>query len=223
MKRILTLLLVPVFCLAVGTSVMAMQTKNVTVQKAVNKNSAEDMNTKSANYEKLAIDKVNQLTERYLSNLRNCEPVHINEYLDIFGLKLSFKLDINGWTDNKCGYQITGNVGGLGKDIREVFEVKVSDESIAKIQPLIECNFTKDQLNTLVDAILARQEQNMTQISQMLENPDKKYDYSKKKLTPEEEALIQMLASGNVCTVPNMQEVMQQFTEIMMPATTEKE
>lgn len=223
MKRILALLLVPVFCLVVGSSVTAMQTQNVTVQKTVNQNSAEEMNTKSATYEKFALEKVNQLTERYLYNFRNCEPVHVNEYLDIFGLKLSFKLDINGWTDNKCGYQITGNVGGLGKDIREVFEVKVSDEAIAKIQPIIECNFTKDQLNILVDAILARQEQNMIQISQMLENPDKKYDYSKKKLTPEEEALIQMFASGNVCTIPNMQELMQQFTEIMMPAATEKE
>ena len=217
MKKFLALLLVPVFCVAVGSSVTAMQTQNVTVQKAVNQNSAEDINTKSATYEKMAVDKVNQLTERYLSNFRNCEPLHVDEYIDIFGLKFSFKIDINGWTDNKCGYKLSANVGGLGKDLREVFEVKVSDEAIAKIQPVVECNFTKEQLNILVDAIIARQEQNMTQISQMLENPEKKYDVSKKKLTKEEEALIKMLSEGKACTVPNMQELMEQFTQIMMP------
>lgn len=219
MKKILSLLLVPVFCVTLGSAVYAMQTQNVSVQKAVNKNAVEDISSKSADNEKMAIDKINKLGERYLSNLRNCEQVHVNEYIDLFGLKLSFKLDINGWTDNKCSYKLTGNIGGIGKDIREVFEVKIADEAIAKIQPVIECNFSKDQLNILVDAIIARNEQNMTQISQMLENPEKKYDATKKKLTPEEEALIKMLAEGNACTIPNMQELMQQFTELMSPAS----
>ncbi len=217
MKKFLSFLLVPVFCVTIANAGSAMQTQNVTVQKAVNKNAVEDINTKSAQNEKMAVDKVMKLTERYLSNLRTCEPVHIYETIDLFGLKVSFKLDINGWVDNKCAYYITGNIGGLGKDIREIFEVNVSDEAIAKIQPIVECKFSKEQLNILVDAIIARNEQNMTQISQMLENPEKKYDIQKKKLTKEEEALIQMLAEGKACTVPNMQDLMQQITQIMMP------
>ena len=133
--------------------------------------------------------------------------------MDIFGLKISFQVDINGWVNNKCSYYMTGNIGGLGKDIREVFNINqsVTDEQIAKFKPVIECNFSKDELNTMVDALVARRERYTTQIAQMLEKPNKKYNDSIQKLTPEEEKLVQMITTGNVCKIPNSAELMEQF------------
>jgi len=125
-------------------------------------------------------------------------------------------MDINGWNENKCEYRITGNIGGIGKDIREVFNVKISDEKIEKIKPVIECNFTKDQLNLIVDAIIARNARNAQQIRDMLANPEEKYVSSKSNqgLTKEEEKLLMMLMEGKACSIPNKDELMQQFTEM---------
>ncbi len=69
-----------------------------------------------------------------LKIFRSCESLHMNQSIDLFGLKISYQIDVNGWVDNKCSYYMTGNIGGIGKDIREVFNVKATDETIAAIK-----------------------------------------------------------------------------------------
>lgn len=221
MKKIKILTLAMSLVLGVQIATSAIQTTNLNEQKAINKNMAiQARETGASNpYEAFAVEKIDTLISRYYSNLRECEPLHISEYLDIFGLKVGFKIDMNGWVDNKCSFEMTGKISGIGKDIRDVFDVKISDEAIAKIEPIVKCNFTKDQMNLIVDAIVARNEKNETQIRQMLENPNKKYKEDSK-LTKEEEALVAMLMSGGACTIPNQDELMKNFTEIMMPTTT---
>lgn len=221
MKKIKILTLAMSLVLGVQIATSAIQTTNLNEQKAINKNMAiQARETGASNpYEAFAVEKIDTLISRYYSNLRECEPLHISEYLDIFGLKVGFKIDMNGWVDNKCSFEMTGKISGIGKDIRDVFDVKISDEAIAKIEPIVKCNFTKDQMNLIVDAIVARNEKNETQIRQLLENPTKKYKEDSK-LTKEEEALIAMLMSGGACTIPNQDELMKNFTEIMMPTTT---
>ncbi len=221
MKKLKSLLIITALLLSIPTVASAMQTKTIKEQQAVNKNSAQQMQEKADKNEFLAIDKqIDVLSKRYIDNFRTCEPLHISESMDIFGLKISFQVDINGWVNNKCSYYMTGNINGLGKDIREVFNINqsvVTDEQLAKFKPVIECNFSKDELNTMVDAFIARSEKNTTQISQMLEKPNKKYSDTVQKLTPEEEKLVQMIASGNVCKIPNASELMEQFSQIIMP------
>ncbi len=221
MKKLKSLLIMSALLLSIPTVASAMQTKTIKEQQAVNKNSAQQMQEMADKNEFLAIDKqIDVLSKRYIDNFRTCEPLHISESMDIFGLKISFQVDINGWVNNKCSYYMTGNINGLGKDIREVFNINqflVTDEQLAKFKPVIECNFSKDELNTMVDAFIARSEKNTTQISQMLEKPNKKYSDTVQKLTPEEEKLVQMIASGNVCKIPNASELMEQFSQIIMP------
>lgn len=221
MKRLKSLLIISALLVSIPTATNAMQTKAVKEQQAVNKNSAQQMQKMSDKNELFTVDqKIDILSKKYLNNFRTCEPLHISESMDIFGLKISFQVDINGWVNNKCSYYMTGNIGGLGKDIREVFNINqsVTDEQIAKFKPVIECNFSKDELNTMVDAFVARSERNTTQIAQMLEKPNKKYNDSIQKLTPEEEKLVQMITTGNVCKIPNSSELMEQFSQFIMPA-----
>lgn len=222
MKKIKILALAVVMFLGVQSASNAIQTTNLNEQKAINKNVAiQARETGATNpYEAFAVEKLDTLVSRYYNNLRECEPLHISEYIDIFGLKVGFKIDMNGWVDNKCSLEMTGKISGIGKDIRDVFEVKISDDAIAKIEPLVKCNFTKDQMNIIVDAIIARNQKNETQIRQMLEKPTKKYKDEPTKLTKEEEALVAMLMSGGACTIPNQEELMKNLTEIMMPTTT---
>ena len=221
MKRLKSLLIISALLVSIPTVTNAMQTKAVKEQQAVNKNSAQQMQKMSDENELFTVDqKIDILSKKYLNNFRTCEPLHISESMDIFGLKISFQVDINGWVNNKCSYYMTGNIGGLGKDIREVFNINqsITDEQIAKFKPVIECNFSKTELNTMVDAFVARSERNTTQIAQMLEKPNKKYNDSIQKLTPEEEKLVQMITTGNVCKIPNSSELMEQFSQFIMPA-----
>ena len=221
MKKLKSLLIISALLVSIPTATNAMQTKAVKEQQAVNKNSARQMQEMTDKNELFTVDqKIDILSKKYLNNFRTCEPLHIAESMDIFGLKISFQVDINGWVNNKCSYYMTGNIGGLGKDIREVFNINqsVTDEQIAKFKPVIECNFSKDELNTMVDAFVARSERNTTQIAQMLEKPNKKYNDSIQKLTPEEEKLVQMITTGNVCKIPNSSELIEQFSQFIMPA-----
>lgn len=221
MKKLKSLLIISALLVSIPTATNAMQTKAVKEQQAVNKNSARQMQEMTDKNELFTVDqKIDILSKKYLNNFRTCEPLHISESMDIFGLKISFQVDINGWVNNKCSYYMTGNIGGLGKDIREVFNINqsVTDEQIAKFKPVIECNFSKDELNTMVDAFVARSKRNTTQIAQMLEKPNKQYNDSIQKLTPEEEKFVQMITTRNVCKIPNSAELMEQFSQFIMPA-----
>lgn len=220
MKKLKSLLIISALLVSIPTATNAMQTKAVKEQQAVNKNSARQMQEMTDKNELFTVDqKIDILSKKYLNNFRTCEPLHITESMDIFGLKISFQVDINGWVNNKCSYYMTGNIGGLGKDIREVFNINqsVTDEQIEKFKPVIECNFSKAELNTMIDAFIARNERNTIQIAQMLEKPNKKYNDSIQKLTPEEEKFVQMITTGNVCKIPNSSELMEQFSQFIMP------
>lgn len=220
MKKLKSLLIISALLVSIPTIANAMQTKAVKEQQAVNKNSARQMQEMTDKNELFTVDqKIDILSKKYLNNFRTCEPLHITESLDFFGLKISIQVDINGWVNNKCSYYMTGNIGGLGKDIREVFNINqsVTDEQIAKFKPVIECNFSKAELNTMIDAFIARNERNTIQIAQMLEKPNKKYNDSIQKLTPEEEKFVQMITTGNVCKIPNSSELMEQFSQFIMP------
>ena len=226
MKKVKILVATLAFVVLGQTVSNAIQSGNLPAQKEVNKNTVKQVQLEKSAAVSEAIEKVGMLTDRYYKNLRTCEPVHVHYSMDIFGLKFGFKIDINGWNnDNKCEYRMAVNLDSLGKDIREVYDVKVTDEQLEKIKPVLECNFTKEQLNLMVDAIVARNQLKEEQLKEMLANPNEKYVNNKKysKMTPEEEKLVAVLMTGNVCTVPNKEELMNQITEVMHSIQPKKE
>lgn len=222
MKNIKTLLLTLAVLAISTTCVDAATSVNVKEQKAINQKTATVVKSNLEADDLSFYNKFEQLSTRYLNNFRECEPIHISQSIDLFGLKISYKIDVNGWQDNKCGYMLTGKIGGIGKDIREVFDIKISDEEIAKFEPIIKCDFTKEQLNILVDAIIANYNKKATIMSELLQDPTEKYTAAsdKNKLTPEEEKLVKMIAGGKACSIENMNTLLQNFnsTTQMQPA-----
>ncbi|MBQ8460714.1 hypothetical protein IJ541_11530 [bacterium] len=196
-------------------SVSALQPINIDDQKAVNENAAIQLKNNGGAIDYLT--KLDILSQRYYADLRTCEPLHFNQYIDFFGFKLNFNFDINGWVNNKCEYKISGKITSLGKDIREVYNVKISDEQIAKIQPVVLCNFDKAQLDILTDALISRNQKNSEVFEKMVGSPEKKLNITKNKLTPQEEKLLKMVTDGKTCTIPNKDELMQQFIDITNP------
>ena len=218
MKKFTIYLITLVMFVSLATGANAIQTKNVKEQTEINQNNAKQAKIIAEEAANNSIDKkIENLSQRYINNFRTCEPLHISQYWDVFGLKFGFKVDVNGWNGDKCSYNLTGKFEGLGKDVRELFEVPVSDEMLAKFEPIVQCDFTKDQLNIMVDAFIARSQKNEEQIKKILNNPENLYSIAnqKEKLTPEEEKLIKVLTDGKTCTIPNQKELMNVFSEIM--------
>ena len=217
MKKITNLILAIAVIMTLQNTTNAIQTKAVAEQNKINQNTAKQAKIMTDEVANSSFDKkFETLSEKYINNFRTCEPLHINQYWDDFGLKFGFKLDITGWNADKCSYNFTGKFDSLGKDIRDVFEIPISDEVISKFEPIIKCDFTKEELNILVDAIIARNKRNQDQINRILKNPDDLYSIAmkKEKLTPEEEKLIKVLVGGKACTIPNQQELMKTFTDM---------
>lgn len=217
MKKIQILGLVIALLIGTPCITKAIQAQNIEEQKTINQNIAQQV---QSNGVLDIMNKIDQLTGRYMGNLRECKPLHLHQYIDLFGLKISYKIDVNGWVDNKCAYSLTGNVGGLGNDIREVFNLNISDETIAKIEPVINCNFSKDELNILIDGFQAMQERKEAQFQKLLSSEEvnvstlaKKNEFSK--LSSAEEKMIFMLAGG-ACKIPNQEELMKNFTDLIM-------
>lgn len=217
MKNIKFLVLLLVFL--AGVQCMALQANSIENVKNINKNTAVQVEEGKAPVNPLEyLGKYNALMDRYAKNFRECEPLHMSQSVDFFGFKFSYKVDVNGWVDNKCSYYMTGNVGGIGKDIREIFNVKVADDTIAAIKPELKCNFTKEQLNIVVDGFIAAQERKMAEATEASLSAEKSLSYKKTKLSPAEEKLVAMLVTENVCVVPNKDELMNQFNKLVSPS-----
>ena len=172
----------------------------------VNDNFTEQIKQNDSGLSPLYSDKFGLLTKRYEKNLRQCVPAHFNQYLDLFGFKLSINIDINGWIDNKCEYKASANIPSLGDDIRQVYGLKISDEQLSKIKPVGQCQFNQDQLNIAVDALLSAPKES-SKLSKTNKNREK---------TPEEEKFMAMLTTEKVCKFLNKEEVLNQIQEIFM-------
>ena len=210
MNKLKLLILATAIIIGVPSIAGALQTNSIEVAKDVNQDTAVQVRDVGA---AAAVDSVTELMNRYMTNLRTCEPIHLSQSIDIFGLKANYQFDVNGWVDNKCSYYMTGNIGGLGKDIRDIFKINATDEDIAKIKPIVQCNFNQEELDILIDGFVAAQER---KIEEKLSPASAEVSVSsKKKLSPAEEKMMEMLMSGQACTVLNQEQLMQDFSKLM--------
>ena len=216
MKKLKLITLLTIIMLSLYPAAKAMSQVAVSESSMVNLHTAQQIKKPNGPDGAMFIQRLEMLSTRYSENFQNCEPLHIDQYYDVFGLKITFKADINGWVNNKCEIKVTGNVISVGKDIREVFEVKAPDEKIAAIKPVVECNFTKEQLKIATEAIAASNAQNEAILIKMMRSPERAVS-KKKQLAPAEKRFMTMLMSENVCAISNKDEVMKLLDEIINP------
>ena len=163
-----------------------------------------------------------KLTDEIIDDLRSCKPQDEKYNFDIFGLNLSFRINIKGWKNEKCEYHMSAKVNSLSEDFRKSFGITVEDKKISKIEPKVECGFTKEQLNLLVDAVIEEDKRNVEQVNKLLKDPNAALELNNSnELTPSEKQLMDMLSQGEVCTIVNMDELIKQFSELV-PEPEEK-
>ena len=217
MKNIKVLNIIFAILFTIQLGAIAIQPKNIEMQENINTTKRQISNTQTQQIENFT-KQIEELTNRYYNNLKTCVPVHYNQNMDIFGLKINFQIDINGWNrNNKCEYYMTGNIGGIGKDIKETFNVDINEEKLAKIKPIIQCNFSKQQLEIIGNAIIARNQNNTTYIKKLLSDPKEIQQITDQKstLTKEEEELLKMLINNNSCSILNFEEIMNNLSDLM--------
>lgn len=197
------------------------ETKREVIKEQSDETSVEKTNVVDTNIDSEEIK--SKLTEDMIKDLRECKPLDENYDFDLFGLSLTFGIKINGWVDKKCEYHMSAKVKNLSDDFRKSFGINVSNDKISKIEPKVECAFTKKQLNLLVDSVIEEDKRNVKQINKMLNDPNYIYELpSTNELTPSEKKLMDLLSQGEVCTVVNMDELIQQFSELMQSTTPTK-
>ena len=114
MKKITNLILAVAVIMTLQNTTNAIQTKAVAEQTQINQNTAKQAKIMTDEVANSSFDKkFETLSEKYINNFRTCEPLHINQYWDVFGLKFGFKLDINGWNADKCSYNFTGKFDNI--------------------------------------------------------------------------------------------------------------
>ena len=217
-QKILTL--VAIMAIFIPAATFAIQPTAVNEPQLVIRNSAQQANAPDSPTGIYMSNKIDLLFKRYEENMKNCVPLHISGSIDIFGLKLNSSADINGWIDGKCEYKLSGNIPSIGKDIREVFEIKATDEQIASIQPVFECRFTKPQLElflaTMSESAATRATEKIKSSKSMKNstNTINEQHKSPQKLTPQEEKLAMMFMTENVCTFSNKEETLKKIEQI---------
>ena len=184
MKKITTLLVLLTLSLTTNLATFAAKAVNIDEQKNSNAKTVKTLKATAAKEDAQFYNKVEILTEKYINNFRECKPLHINQNIDFFGLKIGYSIDI--------------------------------DEDIEKFTPIIKCDFTQEQLNILVDAVISNYNKKADIMTRMLQDPTDKYNEKlQNKLTPEEEKLVAMLAGGTACSIPNLNELIKQIPDIM--------
>ncbi|MBD5401922.1 hypothetical protein HDR58_03850 [bacterium] len=215
MKKIQTIILIS--ALLIGTqSIANMAIKSTMETTAIPETVRPAQSSEQEEKDTTDIEEIqSKITPEFVEELKACKPYDEESEIDIMGIKFAFKIKINGWADNKCNYKMSGKITGLSKEFRKSFDIKIADSEIAKFEPQIECGFTKEQLNVAIDAIIEEDQRNIAQINRILKNPEEAYNIpSTNDLTPQEKKLIDMIVEDNVCRVPNMDQLMQQFTDM---------
>lgn len=216
MKKFVSIFFVIALMFGIQNISNAIQTGHIEKQKELNKTTAIQANSTNKSLSNTFDKQMIDLAERYTSNFRACEPFHFSNSLDVFGFKTFFKFDIDGWQENKCYYNITGNLNRLGKDIREVFNINLPDEKISQIKPQIQCKFTQENLNTLVDWFIEKNDPNdEVSVRNILKLNLKANNKKNTKISDEE--IIQLVSNPQVCTILNKEELIRQMTDILYP------
>jgi len=154
------------------------------------------------------------LTDDVMDVLKSCKPMDEKVDFELEGMEMFFHFKIGGWIENKCVFNFSGKIKKLGDSFRKAFPVAIQDSTISKIEPKVQCEFNKDQLEILIAAIVEEDKRTVEKVNQILKDPQAPYPPRSNELTPNEVLLVNMISQQNVCKILNMDDLMTQFDEL---------
>lgn len=153
-------------------------------------------------------------SSKLASNMMTCTPY--TETLDssFIGLLFNFKIQIKGWIDNKCEVDFTAEpTAGFRSFYQYADNYEKNNEggSYATSYGIVEhiyiakakCAFTKEQLAAVGDSIL--EEEKRKNGGKMLKNPEDIDISGLYDMSPNDEALMDMVFRQGACTIQNGQ------------------
>lgn len=198
-KIILTLAIASLFCgIKACANIAAPNVANTNPEQQMSQDLASELN-KFMSPEDLAKNFMNG----YFSYLRECKPYDINFGFNVIDLGMQTQLKVDGWVEEKCVYNVSGKITHLSDNIRNMFNVKMQDAELAKIEPVFQCKFSKTQLDKIIDIL---EEETMNEMKKDVYSPAQQ-DIEKK----HQGEIIKILSSAGTCEFLNADEIMKNF------------
>lgn len=145
------------------------------------------------------------------SFLKECKPYEENIDVDIFGINFTINIKSDGMVNDKCSYALSGKINSISESTRDEYNIYIPNSEISEIEPKIKCDFTQEQLALLIDTI-ADKSGDFTTGGASIKNAI--YKQKSKQLSTNDEKVISMFEKGNVCSITNKEELIQQISKL---------
>ena len=86
--------------------------------------------------------------------IKTCEPYNENIRVNFFGFDFSLNAKSNGWKEDKCSYEFYAKVNSVSSYVKQLMNITADDSEISAINPKMECNFNKKQLEVFANELI---------------------------------------------------------------------
>ena len=135
--------------------------------------------------------------------IKACEPYNENININFFGFDFSLNAKSNGWVEGKCSYNFSAKINSTSSYVKQMLNITAEDDEIKAIEPKMECNFNKKQLEAFADEII-RPTGKSTLSKEAVYKPAK----NDVKVSKKKSELVSILTNPEVCRVVNEEEVL---------------
>lgn len=140
--------------------------------------------------------------EQLVSFLKSCQPYNENININLFGFDATLNIHSDGKTNDKCTYELTGKINKIPEQLVQGSQYPLSD--YMAFEPKVNCAFTQEQLNTLVDAFAESINEFNSENANVSRSAAKQH--VKNKLANNEK-LISVFRDSKACTLSNLSEL----------------
>ena len=139
--------------------------------------------------------------EKFASAVKNCQPYTEHMDSDYLGMNMSFDLRILGWANDRCRMAFDANANGTSSSFSKMYGVNPSDAQVFAFAPKVRCEFSKQQLDYVGDAILQENERASGNVN-MLKDPNS-INISPN-LSSSDMRLLDVIMNQGACTILNL-------------------
>ena len=137
--------------------------------------------------------------EQLVKFLKSCQPYNENININFFGFDATLNIHSDGKINQKCMYEISANVNKIPENALPASGL--SSQDILAIKPKINCEFTQEQLDVVVNA-LSESISEFNKESVTLSKTQTKKNLEAK--LANNEKLKAMFRDGNVCRLTGL-------------------
>ncbi|MBR1461080.1 hypothetical protein IJ596_05560 [bacterium] len=135
--------------------------------------------------------------------VKTCEPYNENIRINFFGFDFSLNAKSNGWKEDKCFYEFSAKVNSVSSYVKQMLNITADDSQITAINPKMECNFNKKQLEVFANELIANSSKSK-RTSEAVYKPAQ----NDLKISKRNTEFLSLMTNPEVCRLVNEEDVM---------------